>query len=425
MMGLILMKNYNKMPREKGMDHSLTLFREGYMYILNRRQTIQSNLFETRLLGEKVICMGGIEAAQLFYDAEKFKRKGAAPNRVIQTLFGKGGVQGLDGKSHKERKEMFMSIMSRSELNRLTIIAEREWERAIERWRRMKKVILYEEVKEILCRTACEWAGVTVQEDEIKNLTKNLGAMFESAGSVGPNHWRGRRARNVVEAWMAKHIENVRQGMMTPPEHTAFHKFAMHSDHGDNLLDIKTAAVEIINILRPIVAIAIYINFIAIALYHYPDETKKIQTGNEKYVEMFIHEVRRFYPFFPYAVARVKRDFIWEGFRFQKGTLTLLDLYGTNHDPKIWDNPEVFHPERFHDWEGGPFGFIPQGGGDYFLGHRCAGEWVTIELMKVGLDFLVNRFDYNIPAQDLSYSMVNIPSIPRSQVVIRNVKRRD
>ena len=113
---------YNQMPREEGIDHSLCLMREGYMYILNRCRSFNSDIFETRLLGKKAICMGGKETAEIFYDPEKFKRKDAAPNRAVQTLFGRNGVQALDGQSHKHRKEMFMSIMSPDELDRLTAL---------------------------------------------------------------------------------------------------------------------------------------------------------------------------------------------------------------------------------------------------------------------------------------------------------------
>ncbi|EIJ77549.1 fatty acid alpha hydroxylase, cytochrome P450 (plasmid) [Bacillus methanolicus MGA3] len=84
----------------------------------------------------------------------------------------------------------------------------------------------------------------------------------------------------------------------------------------------------------------------------------------------------------------------------------------------------MFSPDRFAKWEGSPFSFIPQGGGDYFMGHRCAGEWVTIEVMKVSLDYLTNRMDYEVPDQDLSFSMASMPSIPHSKVVIKNVKKR-
>ncbi|MFS0726307.1 cytochrome P450 [Paenibacillus sp. 1P07SE] len=418
------MSNTNQMPREQGIDHSLSLMREGYLYILNRRHSFNSDVFETRVLGKKVICMGGKEAAEVFYDTEKFKRKDAAPNRVVQTLFGKNGVQALDGEAHKHRKEMFMSIMSRDGLEKLTDITKKQWELAVEKWELMDKVILYEEVQEIMCRTACQWAGVPVREDEVKKLTNDLEAMFESAAAIGPAHWIGRHARNQVEKWIEELINEVRNGKVTPPENTALHRFAWHRDLEGNLLDTETAAVEVINILRPIVAIAIFINFTALATHHYPEERKKLESGNEKYAQMFIQEVRRFYPFFPFVAALVKKEFTWNNYKFEEGTLTFLDLYGTNHDPKIWDNPEVFNPVRFAEWDGSPFGFIPQGGGDYFMGHRCAGEWVTIEVMKVSLDYLVNQMNYEVPDQDLSFSMVSIPSIPHSKVVIKNVKRR-
>ncbi|WP_172200939.1 cytochrome P450 [Saccharibacillus qingshengii] len=418
------MSNTNQMPREEGIDHTLSLMREGYMYILNRRHGFNSDVFETRLFGKKAICMGGKEAAEVFYNTEKFRRKDAAPNRAVQTLLGKNGVQALDGQDHRHRKEMFMSIMSPDGLKKLTDITKNQWEMAVDKWEQIDEIILYEEVQEIMYRTACQWAGVPVQEDEVKKLTKDLVAMFESPAAIGPKHWLGRYARNKVEKSIGELINEVREGRVNPPENTALHTFSWHRNLEGNLLDTETAAVEVINILRPIVAIAIFINFTALAVHHYPEEREKLESGDERYAQMFVQEVRRFYPFFPFVAALVKKDFTWNSYKFEEGTLTLLDIYGTNHDPKIWENPDVFSPDRFAEWEGSPFTFIPQGGGDYLMGHRCAGEWVTIEVMKVSLDYLANRMEYDIPDQDLSYSMVSIPSIPHSKVVIKNVKRR-
>lgn len=413
----------NSVPKEEGIDNSLNLLREGYLYILNRRQSFHSDLFETRLLGKKAVCMGGKEAADLFYDNSKFKRAGVAPNRVAETLFGKKGVQTLDGDAHKHRKKMFMSIMSQDRLKKLNEIAAKQWDTALTKWQEMDDVVLYEEALEIMCRTACEWAGVPVEDKDMKKLADDFRAMFESATSIGPSHWAGRHARNRVEKWMGNLIDQVREGKLNPEEGTALYTFSWHRDLEGNLLDQEVASVEVINILRPIVAIAVYITFSALAAHHYPEERKKLQSGNEKNTQMFVQEVRRFYPFFPFAAAEVKTDFTWKDYTFEKGTLTLLDLYGTNHDTNIWGNPEVFQPSRFENWDGSPFSFIPQGGGDYYLGHRCAGEWVTIEMMKVSLDFLVNQMTYDVPEQDLSYSKVSIPSLPKSKVVINNVQR--
>lgn len=418
------MSKTKQIPREEGIDHSLNLMREGYMYISNRRHSFHSDIFETRLLGKKAICMGGKEAAELFYDTAKFKRKGATPQRVVESFFGENSVQTLDGDAHRHRKDMLMSVMTPDKLEKLIHIAEKQWEAAVDKWEQMDKVILYEEVQEVMCRTACEWAGVPIQEDEVKDRAKELGALFESAVAVGPAYWLGRNSRNNVNEWIGELIDQVRSEKASPSDDTALYTFAWHRDLEGKLLDTETAAVEVINILRPIVAIAVFINFLALAVHHYPEERKKLESGDEKYAEMFVQEVRRYYPFFPFIAALVKKDFTWNDYHFKEGTLTILDLYGTNHDPELWENPDVFNPERFADWEGSPFGFIPQGGGDYFMGHRCAGEWVTIEVMKVSLDYLANRMDYEVPDQDLSFSLVSMPSIPPSKVVIKNVRRR-
>ncbi|WP_144510381.1 cytochrome P450 [Bacillus sp. FJAT-22090] len=413
----------SQIPREDGMDNSLRFLREGYMYIPNRRTSFASNIFETRLLGQKTICMGGIEAAEVFYDDEKFIRNGAAPKRMQKTLFGEKGVQTLDGAEHTHRKKMFMSLMTREKLESLRAITEKQWDEAVQKWELLDEVVLYEESKQLLCRTACHWAGVPLDEKDVVERTEQLGDLFESPAAIGPEHWKGRHSRKKVEKWVEEMVTQVREGKLTAPEGSALHTISLHRDLEGNLLDVEIAAVEIINILRPIVAIAIYINFTALAIHHYPQEAEKLKLENGEYAQMFVQEIRRFYPFFPLAAARVKKEFVWKDYTFEEGTLTLLDLYGTNHDAMLWENPDIFSPERFADWSGSPFSFIPQGGGDYLMGHRCAGEFVTIEVMKVSLDCLANRLSYQIPAQDLSYSMVNMPSIPHSKLILTDVSR--
>jgi fatty-acid peroxygenase len=102
----------------------------------------------------------------------------------------------------------------------------------------------------------------------------------------------------------------------------------------------------------------------------------------------------------------------------------MLDLYGTNHDPRAWDAPNEFRPDRFRDREPGPFEFVPQGGGGHATGHRCAGEWATVALMKGALEFLTQRIEYEVPDQNLSIDMRRLPALPRSRVVFDRVRVR-
>ncbi|MBJ9987380.1 cytochrome P450 [Paenibacillus sp. S28] len=417
-----MLEGNRPMPAEEGLDHSLAFLKEGYLYITNRTLGFQSDVFETRMLGERAICMRGEEAARLFYDEDKFIRFGAAPKRVIKTLFGENGVQTLDGEAHRHRKAMFMSLMSDDAMQRIRELTRKYWEIAAKNFETRKEVEIYEEAKELLCRVACEWAGVPLEPEEVREKTGWFGALFESPASIGITYMKGRNARTKAESWVSGLIEDVRANRFTAPEHSALAVISFHRDLNGQLLDLKTAAVEMLNIIRPIVAVSIYIAFTALAVIQQPGEREKLAGSDEVRLGHFIQEVRRFYPFFPVTAARVAEDFVWKGYRFEQGALTMLDLYGTNHHPDLWDKPEKFMPDRFHHWRGSPFRFIPQGGGDHDTGHRCAGEWLTLEIMKESLDFLANRMSYDVPQQDLSYSFSDIPSLPHSNIVIQNVR---
>ncbi|WP_010529193.1 cytochrome P450 [Lentibacillus jeotgali] len=408
-------------PHEQGLDNTHKLLLEGFDYIPKRRWKFQSDIFRSRLLGQKVVCMGGEEAAEVFYNEEKFKRKGAAPNRIKESLFGKGGVQGLDGAVHKHRKELFMSLMTPERLSELRETTRKQWQIAVDNWQKKRKMSLFHESEVLMFRIACEWADVPLFASELNQRACDMAAMIDAFGAVGPRHWKGRMARNRSEKWTRNLIQQVRSGKRHPREGTPLYEIAWHRDLNGKLLDLQTAAVELLNILRPITAIGRYVTFGALAMHDFPETKAKLRTGDDEDSRMFVQEVRRYYPFGPFLGARVRYNFKWGGHHFKKGTLVLLDVYGTNHDPNLWIDPEVFRPERFKDWKESPFNFIPQGGGDHDMGHRCAGEWVTIEVMKVSLEFLTKQIDYKMSQQNLNYSMVRIPTLPKSRFMIREV----
>ena len=118
----------------------------------------------------------------------------------------------------------------------------------------------------------------------------------------------------------------------------------------------------------------------------------------------------------------MRRDFELGGYRFPRGRRVILDLYGTNRDARTWDEPEAFQPERFRKWDGNPFNFIPQGGGDHDLDHRCPGEWITIGLMSQATKVLSRHIEYDVPEQDLRIDYSRLPALPRSRFIICRVK---
>src|SRR3546814_4573317 len=108
-----------QIPRDNRPDATLALLNDPYRFISKQCRAYGSDLFETRLMLRKTICMTGPEAARLFYDQSRFTRHGAMIGRIQKTLLGKGGVQGLDNEAHRHRKKMFRSEEHKSELQSL------------------------------------------------------------------------------------------------------------------------------------------------------------------------------------------------------------------------------------------------------------------------------------------------------------------
>ncbi len=412
----------NQLPIDGLFDSTMAVTRDPYRFISKRCDQYGTDAFQTRLLLEKVICIRGEEAAKLFYDTSRFSRIGVAPSRISKTLFGRGGVQGLDDEAHRHRKMIFISLLTADKIGGLTQLASEIWKRRLLEWSSMDRVVLYRQSQEVLCEAICQWAGVPLDPSELDKRTDELAALFDYAGNVGPKHWWARLARRRNEAWLRSIVEQIRVGQFQPPEGTAAFIVANHRDLNGELLESQIAAVELNNILRPTVAVSAYLVQCAHAIFMYPECRQPLQNRDADYADWFVQEVRRFYPFFPFAGAKVRKDFEWQGYKFPADRKVLLDLYGTNHDERAWNDPQTFRPERFRNWDGNPFTLIPQGGGDHYQNHRCPGEWIAMEQMKAAVDVFVNQCEYDLPEQDLAIDMRRLPAVPKSHFVIENVR---
>ena len=411
------------------LESTVPLLRHGYRFISLRGRELEARAFQTRLLLQPTIVLSGAEAVRTFYDTALIQRAGALPRPLRDTVFGHGGVQHLDGDAHRHRKAMHMSLMTEPEIARLASICEAHFEAYAERWSRQSRIVLLNEAHELICRAICEWAGVPLPESEVAHRTSDLVMMVEGAGKPDWRHLRARLALRRSRRWAAGLVRAVREeaerSEVEPPLGApgALRTIAWHRDQQGELLDESVAAEELLNNLRPPVAVARWFVFLAVALHTHEGAPERLASG-EWEPDWFIEEVRRFYPFFPTLLGRTRHEFEWNGWRLPRGRRVLLDVFGTNRDPARWEEPDRFRPERFRDRQVDPFEFIPQGGGDYFEGHRCSGEWATLAMMRVALDFLVHRIRYDVPPQDMRILLRRMPAQPESGFIMSNVRRR-
>ncbi|WEX09575.1 cytochrome P450 [Chelativorans sp. AA-79] len=403
-------------PSISALDSGIALWREGYVFVRSRCDGLGTDAFRTRIMMRNVVCMRGPAAAEQFYMPGRFTRRRAIPRTALALLQDWGSVQTLDGEAHRHRKQMFMDMMDAAGIGRAISIFRAEWGATLDRAPR--RVRLHDLAREALGRTAILWCALPLEEAEPERRTAELSAMIEGAGSFGLGHIRARLMRRRCEHWARQTIEAIRDGALQARSDSPAQRIALHRGLSGEELPPGIAAVELLNLLRPLVAIARFVTFIGHALHVHRDAAAHLSANAaDADLEAFVQEVRRFYPFFPMVGGRVLEPFSWAGHQFGKDDWVLLDLYGTNHHPDAWHDAETFDPQRFRGWQGDGCTLVPQGGGGFLSGHRCPGEWLTIALMGEAVRQLL-AMDYAVPEQDLHIPMNRLPTLPNSGLVL-------
>ncbi|KAF6168575.1 hypothetical protein GIB67_005187 [Kingdonia uniflora] len=89
------------------------------------------------------------------------------------------------------------------------------------------------------------------------------------------------------------------------------------------------------------------------------------------------------------------------------GTLVFVNAWAIQRDPKVWENPLEFKPERFMrgtskwDYSGNDFRYIPFGSGR----RTCAGIGVVVMMLPYFLASFVHLFEWQLPEDvDLDFS---------------------
>ncbi|MGW6781852.1 MULTISPECIES: cytochrome P450 [unclassified Streptomyces] len=406
-----------KNPPSVWTDGTLSLLTQGYAWLPDRMRASADGTVRTRLFGRRTVALRGPEAVVFFYDEQHVRRRAALPDPVLDTLFGQGAVHTLDGAAHRARKSMFMSLLTDGK----GVQALREhlllrWREAVGRWRGVppeEPVVLFDETARVLALAVCDWTGVPVTGEGGARLARDCVAMVDGFATAGPRHLRARHARKRQEEELGELIVRVREQRETAPDGSALDVVARHRDADGAVLDAHTAAVELLNIIRPTVAIAWFATFAAHALHRWPEHRGPLRGDvSGRLAADFAHEVRRFYPFAPFVGGLAARDLQWRGETVPAGTMLLLDLYGQNHDPQLWAHPYRFDPHRYGSGESLRH-LVPQGGGEAAEGHRCPGEDITVTLLAALVTELAG-LDVSVPDQDLAIPLSRMPTLPRS-----------
>ncbi|XP_012854772.1 PREDICTED: cytochrome P450 76A1 [Erythranthe guttata] len=106
------------------------------------------------------------------------------------------------------------------------------------------------------------------------------------------------------------------------------------------------------------------------------------------------------------------------GFDISKGTMVLINTWSIGRDPKLWDSPEEFLPERFlgkeTDMLGSNFALLPFGLGR----RRCPGYNLGLKMVRTTLANLLHGFEYKLAEDVCLEEMYGLTTHPKKPLVV-------
>ncbi|KAL4634178.1 hypothetical protein ACB092_04G180000, partial [Castanea dentata] len=131
------------------------------------------------------------------------------------------------------------------------------------------------------------------------------------------------------------------------------------------------------------------------------------------YLKCILKEGLRLHPPVPFLVPReTSASLQFGGYDIPPKTRVFVNIWAIQRDPKLWDRPEEFLPERFKDnpvdFMGQNFKFLPFGGGR----RGCPGLIFAVASLEYVLANLLCWFDWRLPTinaqgEDLDMTEVN------------------
>jgi fatty-acid peroxygenase len=356
------------------------------------------------------VVVGGPEGVRRFYDG-RLRRRGAVPFPVGAVLFGRGAVHGLDDDAHHRRKALHLAVLGDRAVDALVEESAAQWQHAVIAWHG-RPVVLFDEAVRVLGASVLPWAGVTGAPDWV---APSLAQVVDGFGAPGKPYWQALQARRRLDRWATGLVEEVRARRRNPPAGGALAVMA-RATVGGGPLPARVAGVELLNIVRPTIAVAWFVAWAGLRLAEHPDWRARIAAGDDDALTAFAHEVRRHSPFAPVLAAKARKRQDVLGLPVRRGTLVVLDVHGTNRDPRAWAEADTFDPSRFLDrWDSDAY--LPHGGGSTVYGHRCPGEQLALGLLKAAVSALA-AVPYRLADQDLDVDYARMPTLPHDRVVI-------
>src|SRR5699024_7160195 len=160
----------------------------------------------------------------------------------------------------------------------------------------------------------------------IDDLSKYQISMISGTFTSPVDHIKGVEDRKKSEKWARKLIESAREHPVPGKENVALYAFASAKNLIGELLPLDTAAVELLNIIRPTLALTVCSAFICYVLFIRSDIYVQLNSNCDELLDSFFLEMRRYYLFFYSVLVISLQEVEIDGYKIPDDSWVALDL---------------------------------------------------------------------------------------------------
>lgn len=335
---------------------------------------------------------------QVLIDRVDDFQKGPALRVVSRPLLG-DGLLTSEGEQHRQQRKLVAPAFAHQRVSKYSATMERRARQAAASWQDGAKI----DIAQAMMRLTLGIVGETLFDADLLQDADSLGADITTVQRHAIRQMRlpfpfpmpgyVDRARQRLDATIYGMIRDRRQSGRDHGDLLSMLLLSRDEETGEHLTDrqVRDEAMTLFVAGHETTAQALSWSWYLLA--RHPDCAAKLRAEGMPYALLVAKEVMRLYP--PaYVIGRsALRDVEIGGFQIHADDLVLIAPWLLHRDPRFFENPLHFDPERFRSEAQFPrFAYLPFGGGKRI----CIGNQFALMEAQIVLTAIASEFSFEL-----------------------------
>jgi len=361
--------------------------------------------------GMKFVLLSDPEAVKTVFTASPEVAPSATGNSPIAGVMGKSSVLTLTGAEHMRQRKLLLPPFHGERMREYEETIVEATRKDMTSWPRGSEMRLQERTRAITLEVILR-AVFGVEAERMGPLKEAIGGLIEPMNVIAFLRIAMRkqttdRPTGAIGLALDRLDERIyeeisrRRAQSDLEERTDILSLLMQArdEQGEEMTDGELRDELVTLLLAGHETTATAVAWAVERLVRHPEKLRRLQAEidageSEEYLSAVVNETLRVRPVVPIVVRLLQEDFQVGGYDLPAGTRVAPSIYMTNRNPRVYEDPKEFRPERFLGESPETFSWIPFGGGI----RRCIGASFALLEMKLMLRTMLAELEPSLPS---------------------------